>query len=165
MVCSVVRFKRSRSLLSPMPDERSVGAVIFRETEDERAYLLLHYQGGHWGHVKGHVEPNESREETLRREAEEEAALTDLELVDGFHETVTYTFRRKGKLVDKQVDFLLARTRTEDVRVTAPDEHQDLDWFRYEAALEQLTFPEPRQVLKKAHRFLDEAADTGLDRF
>lgn len=149
-----------------MVDERSVGAVIFRETDEgQRVYLLLHYQGGHWGHVKGHVEPDESREETLRREVEEETGITDLELVDGFHETVSYTFRRQGELVDKRVEFLLARTETEDVEVTAPDEHQGLGWFSYDQAMEQLTFDEPRRVLEAAHATLDQAKQTGLDRF
>lgn len=148
-----------------MVDERSVGAVIFRETDEgQRVYLLLHYQGGHWGHVKGHVEPGESREQTLHREAEEETGITDLDLIDGFHETVSYSFRRRGDLVDKRVEFLLARTETEDIEVSSPDEHQDMGWFSYDQAMGTLTFDEPRRVLTAAHEALDQAKQTGQDR-
>lgn len=146
-----------------MPTERSVGAVVFRESPEGRRYLLLHYRAGHWGLVKGHVEANEAREATLRREAEEEAGLVDLELVPGFLETVSYTFRRGGQRVDKQVTFLLARTRTAEVEVTAPDEHQGIGWFTEEEARERLTFEEPRRVLEAAIEHLAAVEEGGLD--
>ena len=51
-----------------MPYEHSAGAVIFRKENERPLYLLLHYEAGHWGCAKGHVENSETIEETARRE-------------------------------------------------------------------------------------------------
>ncbi len=66
-------------------------------------YLLLHYKGGHWDFVKGHVKQNESEKETVAREKNEEAGITNLEFVGGFHERVSYSFNRLGRTVHKVV--------------------------------------------------------------
>ena len=47
-----------------MPEpEKSCGAVVFREENGVRLYLLLHYAEGHWDLPKGHVEKGESEEQ------------------------------------------------------------------------------------------------------
>lgn len=147
-----------------MADEHSAGAVVVR-TSPKRRYLLLKYRGGHWGHVKGHVEEGEDLRETVRREAEEETGIEDLRFVDGFREAMTYTFQRGDTPVNKRVDMFLAVTDTEDVAVHAPQEHTDIGWFEYEEALETVTFGEAREVLEAAHAHLDEAEQASLDRF
>ena len=47
-------------------DEKSCGAVIFRQEAGQRLYLTVEYkiEKGYWGLVKGHVEPGESELET-----------------------------------------------------------------------------------------------------
>lgn len=147
-----------------MADEHSAGAIVAR-LSPERRYLLLRYRGGHWGHVKGHVEAGEELEETVRREAQEETGLTELTFVDGFREAMTYTFQRGGDPVHKRVDMFLAVTDEEEIEVGAPDEHTDIGWFSYDIALDQVTFDEARDVLEAAHEHLDEAGQASLERF
>lgn len=147
-----------------MADEHSAGAVVAR-IAPERCYLLLRYRGGHWGHMKGHVEEGEDLRETVRREAEEETGLTDLTFVDGFQDAMTYTFHRHGDPVEKRVDMFLAVTDEQEVEVGAPQEHTDIGWFSYEAALEQVTFDEAKGVLEAAHEHLDETEQASLERF
>lgn len=147
-----------------MREEHSAGAVVATSGTDRR-YLLLEYKGGHWGHVKGHVEEGESLEETIRREAEEETGLTELCFVDGFEETVRYTFHRGSGRVRKRVDFRLATTEQTDVEVAEPEEHTDVGWFAYEAAREKSTYEEARSVLEAAQQHLEERKQASLDRF
>ena len=87
-----------------MSSEKSCGAVVFRQNQD-RKYLLLHYEGGHWDFVKGHVERGETEKETVLRETEEEAGITDAKFVEGFRHRISYYYRRAGRTVYKEVVF------------------------------------------------------------
>ena len=57
-------------------------------------YLLLHYGPGHWGFAKGHIEGNETEEETTVREVEEETGIKDLKIIPGFKKMEKYFFRQ-----------------------------------------------------------------------
>lgn len=138
-----------------MPDERSAGAVVYRLDDDERRYLLLKYRSGHWGFVKGHIEEDESIEETVRREAQEETGITDLVFHEDFEDHVVYHFQRGGSTVRKRVDFLLAETDTEEIELGSPQEHVDQAWTSYEEAQERLTFDDMQSLLRKAHEHVE----------
>ena len=60
-----------------MAIEITSGAVVYRKNNGEIEYLLLESQNkGHfWGFPKGHVEGNETLEETAKREINEETQL------------------------------------------------------------------------------------------
>ena len=60
-----------------MAIEITSGAVVYRKNNGEIEYLLLESQNkGHfWGFPKGHVEGNETLEETAKREIKEETQL------------------------------------------------------------------------------------------
>ena len=79
-----------------MIQEKSCGAVIFLRNPILN-YLLLHYEAGHWGFVKGNVEFNESEKETVIREREEETGILDAKFIEAFREKVTYIYVRKGQ--------------------------------------------------------------------
>jgi len=135
-----------------MPSEKSCGAVIFKEN-GERKYLLLHYEGGHWDFVKGHVERNETEKQTVLRETEEETGITDLGFVEGYRQPISYYYRRAGRTVYKEVVFYLLDAKTETVRLSR--EHVGFDWMRYERAYERLTYKNAKDVLQKAHEHLE----------
>jgi bis(5'-nucleosidyl)-tetraphosphatase len=134
-----------------MPSEKSCGAVIFN-TNGKRKYLLLHYEGGHWDFVKGHMERNESELDTVLRETKEETGLTDLKFFDGFREPIAYYYRRAGKTVYKEVIFYLLETETESVRLSR--EHVGFEWMSYEGAYARLTYKNAKDTLHKAHEYL-----------
>jgi bis(5'-nucleosidyl)-tetraphosphatase len=136
----------------PAKRERSAGAVIFIETGGERRYLLLHYIEGHWDLVKGHIEGAETEREAAIREAKEEAGLDDLEFAEGFRELISYSFRRPGGAVSKDVVFFAAQTKQE--RITLSREHKGFAWLPYKDALARLTYDNARNVLLKAHKRL-----------
>jgi bis(5'-nucleosidyl)-tetraphosphatase len=134
-----------------MTSEKSCGAVIFRRNGANK-YLLLHYEGGHWDFVKGHVETGETERETVLRETEEEAGITDLTFIEGYREPISYFYRRAGNTVRKEVVFYLLETKTEQVRLSR--EHVGFDWITYDRARERLTYKNAKDTLQKAHAFL-----------
>jgi len=135
-----------------MPSEKSCGAVIFKRNGN-RKYLLLHYEGGHWDFVKGHVEKDETEKDTVRRETEEEVGIKDLNFLEGYRQPISYYYKRAGKTVYKQVVFYLVEAHTDSVRLSR--EHVGFDWMSYDRAYERLTYKNAKDTLQKAHKFLE----------
>ena len=153
-----------------MPLEKSAGALIFHEPRiSEQSsvrgknqgteYLLLHYPPGvkaskeYWDLPKGHIERGEKEIDTVKREVREETGLEDIEIIEGFKEDIQYFFKFKGQTIFKIVTFYLARTKTRDVKISF--EHIDYKWLPYEKALEQLTFKNAKDILRKAQQLLE----------
>ena len=148
-----------------MPKEKSAGAIIFRMENGVPHYLLLHYFSGHWEFAKGHVDPGETEEETVRREVFEETGINDLEFLPGFKKYIKYFFRqykenvseedrRKGKTpwVFKLVTFFVAETKTKDVKISP--EHTDFIWLPIEEAVKKTTFKNSKRLLSEANDFI-----------
>ena len=134
-----------------MLQEKSCGAVVFI-LKPELRFLLLHYEEGHWGFVKGNVEFNETEKETVLRELKEETGIISIKFIEGFREIITYTYNRKGKSVHKQVVFFLIETKTEEIKLSY--EHSDYVWIPLIEAMTFLTFNNSKNILKKATEFL-----------
>ncbi len=130
--------------------EKSSGAVIYKEDK----FLLLKYSIGHWGFVKGHIEEDESEKETMFREAFEETGLKkeNLKLIDDYKEKISYYFKKNNNTIYKEVVFFLVESDTFNVNLS--HEHQDYEWFKYNKALDRLTFKNSKILLKKANRIL-----------
>jgi len=141
-----------------MPVEKSAGAVIFRKNKEIK-YLLLHYPSSakapreYWDFPKGHIEKGEKIEETVKREVEEETGLKDIKFVEGFKEWIKYFFKYKGKTVFKIVTFYSAEAKSEKVKISG--EHIGYKWLPYEEAIEELTFKNAKEILRKANDYLN----------
>jgi len=159
-----------------MPREKSAGAIIYRieppppgasasQRNGQLLYLLLHYGPGHWGFAKGHIEGNETEEETTVREVEEETGIKDLKIIPEFKKMEKYFFRqykdniseedrRKGKTpwVFKLVAFFLAETKTKEVKIS--HEHKDFIWLPVDEAIKKTTFKNSKKLLKEADDFI-----------
>ncbi|MEF8879071.1 MAG: bis(5'-nucleosyl)-tetraphosphatase [Candidatus Thermoplasmatota archaeon] len=133
-----------------MTKEISAGAVIFNNNK----YLLLKYSLGHWGFVKGKIEKNETPQQTFLREAEEETNIKkeNLKIIKNFKEKINYYYKRKQETIYKEVIYFLAKSSTNEV--TLSHEHIDYKWMEYAPAIEQLTFENTKNVLRKAHKLL-----------
>ena len=140
-----------------MEHEKSCGAVIFRVGNGIQ-YLLLHYEAGHWDFVKGHVEKGESEEETVKREILEETGLGSNTFLNDFRERIDYFYRRRGRLVSKEVIFYLVKNTGEE-QVKISGEHIGYDWLPYHDALDRLTYKNAKETLRKAEEHLQR---TGL---
>lgn len=134
--------------------EKSCGAIIMLNTPEQPKYLLLNYAAGHWDFVKGNVEHNETERQTVTRELMEETGITDAHFIDGFRESINYFYRRQGLTVNKEVIFYVMQSNTEQVQISF--EHIGYIWLPYQEALEKLTFKNAKDVLQKAHAFLQQ---------
>jgi 8-oxo-dGTP pyrophosphatase MutT (NUDIX family) len=126
--------------------ERSAGFVLFQSTRPRR-YLLLDY-GRHWDYPKGHLKKDETNLEAATRELREETGLEAARVIPHFAHKIRYFFRSGKKLVDKSVVFFLAESEGEEVQLS--DEHVGYAWLVYESALDRLTYPNAREILRLA---------------
>ena len=135
-------------------EERSAGAVLFNDTGGIRKFLLLKYPAGHWDFPKGNMEKGESEGQTVLREVNEETGLDDVKVIDGFRRKIEYFYRRENKSVHKEVVFLLAETKKEEVRLSF--EHQAYGWYSLQEALKNVTYNNSRRTLLQAEKYLEE---------
>ncbi|MCX6764570.1 MAG: NUDIX domain-containing protein [Candidatus Nealsonbacteria bacterium] len=139
--------------------EKSAGAIIFTKDKEIR-YLLLRYPCSgkapkeYWDLPKGHIEKGEKLEETAKREIEEETGLKEIKFIPGFKETIKYFFKFKEKNIFKIVVFFLVKTKAKKIKISF--EHLGFKWLSYEKALNQLSFKNAKEILKKADNFLSE---------
>ena len=135
-----------------MIKEKSAGAILFRK-EKEPMYLLLHYEAGHWDFPKGNIEKGETDIDTVKREIEEETGIKDIGLIKNFKEMIQYFYKMNSNVINKEVAFYLAKTETEQVKISF--EHIGFAWLSYEKAIKKLTYGNAKDILKKAHEFLE----------
>ncbi|WP_415280753.1 bis(5'-nucleosyl)-tetraphosphatase [Candidatus Nitrososphaera sp. FF02] len=133
-----------------MVDERSAGAVVFI-ADNETEYLLLHYTAGHWDFPKGNIEAGETERQAATREIREETGIADVEFLEGFRQIISYKYRKRNRLVDKEVVLFLARTKTRGVTIS--HEHIGFAWKNYDDAMKQLTFKNAKNLLAAARQF------------
>ncbi len=133
-------------------EEISAGVIPYRRKGDVVEYLLLHYPGGHWSFPKGNVEEDEELEEAALRELEEETSISaeQVELVEGYKDSINYTYERDGEVRDKTVYFFAGEVDPE-AEVELSIEHEDFWWLDYNQAETQVTYFEPQEMLKKFH--------------
>ncbi len=132
--------------------ERSAGFILFRN-ERGRRYLLLDY-GRHWDYPKGHLKKGETDLEAAERELREETGLEPSRVAPGFAREIRYFFRSGKKLIDKTVVFFIGEV--EDDRVKLSDEHVDYAWLDFESAIDRLTYPNAKEILRAAEAHLSE---------
>jgi bis(5'-nucleosidyl)-tetraphosphatase len=135
-----------------VPAEHSAGAVIFRKEDDKLIYLLLHYEEGHWGFAKGHIEKGEKIADTARREIREETGITDIRFIEGFRGYNKYFYSAKDQKILKTVTFWLANTPVKEVRLSR--EHVGYEWLPYTGAVEKITFQDEKKLLTRAHKYI-----------
>lgn len=136
-----------------MYDEVSAGAVLCRIKENtDIKYLILNYNYGHWDFPKGNIEQGETEIDTVHREISEETGITDLKILEGFREQISYRYRKKSKLVSKAVIYYLAETQSDKIILSF--EHINYQWLDYEQSLKKLSFENSKNVLKLANQYL-----------
>ncbi len=135
-----------------MAIEITSGAVVYRKNNGEIEYLLLESQNkGHfWGFPKGHVEGNETLEETAKREIKEETQLV-LPIDTSFHVYTEYDLPNGNR---KQMTLYTADlTQSEDIHLQA-EEIKNCGWFNYADARERLTYDNLKQLLYQVNDHL-----------
>lgn len=137
-----------------MQESVSAGAIVFRDTNDGRQYLVLKSRANDWEFPKGGIEGEEELQQTAIREVEEETGIKNLQIIDGFREDYDYVFRGPdGSMIHKEVHLFIGKAREDNVDLSK--EHSDLQWRNYEEAINTLSHDGPRDALRKARKHLD----------
>ncbi|WP_322173516.1 bis(5'-nucleosyl)-tetraphosphatase [Acutalibacter caecimuris] len=127
-----------------MKMEKSCGAIVCREKEGLPQVLVIrHRNGGHWGFPKGHVEGNETEEETAKREIREETGMK-ARIDTGFRKVITYSPKPQ---VMKDVVFFAASLNGGNLE-RQEAEVEEARWATLGEALELLTYETERAVLR-----------------
>ena len=133
-----------------MKFEKSCGAIIIRRDDTQYSVLLInHVNGGHWSFPKGHVEGNETEEETAMREIHEETGLKVV-LDTGFRHVTAYS-PMEG--VTKDVVYFIAFSKKCEL-VKQVEEVNEANWFTFEEALTKITYANDMALLEKAQEYL-----------
>lgn len=103
--------------------EKSCGAVVYQRTRFGvvRVLLVKNHNGRCWTFPKGHIEQNETEQQTAIREIKEETGL-DVRIEPNFRQTSIY--RPFGK-IKKQVVFFLARANESAVNM----QQSEIDYY------------------------------------
>ena len=127
-----------------MTERTAAGFILANLAKGEPRYLLLRSaRTGDWLPPKGHTDAGETTLETALRETAEETGITDVQLVEGFEQTIEYDVQtRKRGNYHKKVSYLLGTTPTTEVECS--DEHSEAGWFSIEDALAAITFDQMR---------------------
>lgn len=128
-----------------MKKEKSCGAVVYKIQDGQLYILILRMKRGHISIPKGHVENQESEEETALREIKEETNLTVV-IDTHFREVITY-FPFAG--VCKDVVFFVAKYIRGEIKEQESEVEKAM-WLNANDALNILTHKSDQEVVKKA---------------
>lgn len=131
--------------------EISAGAIIYTYINNEINYLVIKDFHGNYGFPKGHIENNETQIEAALREIKEEVGL-EVSLDENFIQELNYVMPN-GK--DKRSIYYLAEYK-DQTPVKQLEEVDEILLLPYNEALNILTFDNMKEVLIKAHEYLNE---------
>lgn len=123
-----------------MKKEKSCGCVIV----DDNKVLLVKHNAGHWDFPKGHIENNETEEQTALREVKEETNI-DVVIILGYRYTIEYSPKEN---VLKEVVFFLANKISDELK-PQESEISDIRWVEVNEAIEQITYDDSKNILRK----------------
>lgn len=132
--------------------EKSCGAIVYTVENEEIKYLLVEEISGFHSFPKGHMENEETEEESALREIKEETNL-DVEMFTDFRVSEQYNPAEKPG-VTKQVVYFLAEYTGQNPCVVRPNEVKALKSLRLEEALKIMEHDNKKELLKQADDYL-----------
>ncbi len=130
--------------------EKTCGTVMYTEQSGECKFLLIKNKSGHIGFPKGHIELNETEEETALREVFEET---------GFNVIISENFRTQYEYVTlenthKTCVYFLARYSFAPAKIQESEILQS--WLvSFDEAMSLLNFAQDRNILEKVQKYLE----------
>lgn len=123
-----------------MKKEKSCGTIIIENNK----VLLIQQTDNAWGFPKGHVENNETQQETAIRETKEETNL-DVEIISNKKYIINYKINNE---IDKEVIFFLAK-KTSDKIKKQDEEIKNIKWVDLNQAFEIITYENTKDIYKE----------------
>lgn len=104
--------------------QRHFTATAFLIDSKKRTLLLWHKRLGRWMPPGGHVDADETPEETARRECKEETGL-DVEIIGEDHEDLFFQNADEGQMLKKPIAMLLENIPESTERNEPAHQHMD----------------------------------------
>ena len=136
--------------------ERSCGAIVFTRRDGQPLFVVVQEMAGAYSFPKGHMEGDETEEETARREIYEETGLHP-QFLPGFRQQDEYDLAERPGF-RKRVTYFLAEFENGTL-TPRPGEIRQILLLPYEQALTYFEHESSRRILSAAYDFL--TADTG----
>ena len=134
----------------------SSGGIVYKLKDGSPFFLLLEKSDQGWVTPKGHIEGNETPEETAKREVAEEAGLKESMLrITTKLGTLEYAFEKDGFRHEKIVHvYLIEDTAEGDPRPQGEEGFSNVGYFPYEEALSKLAHENMKKFFFEAWEFL-----------
>lgn len=126
-----------------MKKEKSCGCIIL----DNNMVLLVKHNAGHWDFPKGHVENNETEEQTAIREVKEETNM-DVEIIPGYRYVIQYSPKEN---VIKDVVFFIAKKISNNIKAQE-SEISIVEWVDIDTAFTQITHTDSKKLLMQVKK-------------
>ena len=139
--CQQFRFPMYNVAVSMIVINEQNGTILLIKQYGKPSFVL----------VAGYVNRGEQVEHAVGREIKEETGLK-VTFIDGFRHTLSYS---PAPGVSKDVVYFLAAYESGKEKAQK-EELQGMDWFTYDEATAMITYPNDRDLLVQAAKFLAE---------
>ena len=140
-----------------MATEKSCGAIVFTRINNKVKYLLVQNLVGIYGFPKGHVEMNETEEQTAQREILEEVGLRVSFIPDVRFEDEIFL---KKKNISKKIVYFLAEYSQQEFHYQK-EELMTASLVDYETAMSLLQFESLKRILTTVNNLLNKQKTGG----
>lgn len=132
--------RNKKNQIQEIVREPTAGGIIFRRDSKGGVEILLIQDGkDRWTIPKGHIEEGETAQQTTKREINEEAGLSDVEVL-GWLGKIYFRYRRLDKLVLMTTQIYLVRARGDTNAIKKEEWMNDIRWFKFHDALEAIEY-------------------------
>lgn len=130
--------------------EYSAGGIVRKKLANEYLVMLIRIKKEGLEIPKGHVEGNETFEETAKREIKEETQLiSELKLIKKL-EKVTHKFQKDNKIIEKETQYFLFETiDNETLFDKKPKDTREIVWLNETSPrLAEIKYPNLKKIIE-----------------
>ncbi len=135
-----------------MQYEVSSGAVVFTRKENNIYFAIVKSLEGYYGFPKGHIEGNETEEETALREIYEEIGIR-AQIITGFRTIDELPVPNKKDMI-KRIIYFVAEYDKQQL-CYQEDELEGAYLMTYEEAMDAFQFESSKRILNEAKKFIE----------
>lgn len=135
-----------------MKYEVSCGGIVFTRKENNIYFIIVKSLEGFYGFPKGHIEGNETEEETALREIYEEIGIRP-QIIAGFRTTDEYPISNEKDMI-KRVIYFVAEYNNQGLSYQE-EELEGAYLMTYEEAMDTFQFESLKRILNEAKEFID----------
>lgn len=135
-----------------MKYEVSSGAVVFTRKENNIYFAIVKSLEGYYGFPKGHIEGNETEEETALRQIYEEIGIR-AQIITGFRTIDEHPVPNKKDVI-KRIIYFVAEYDKQQL-CYQEDELEGAYLMTYEEAMDAFQFESSKRILNEAKKFIE----------